>query len=318
MEIKKIQIGQIQTDNNVFLAPMAGYTDYAYRKICLSLGAGMVFTELTSAKGIIYDSKNTKVLLKKSDNGITGAQLFGSEPDVVKEACLSPWLADYDIIDINMGCPVPKVYKNGEGSALLADILKAEKVVKGAVSSGKTITVKIRIGLSENSPFVTEEYAKMIEASGAKMLTIHGRTRERYYSGDVHFEEIYKAKNAVSIPVIANGGIFTVQDADEMISKTGADGVMLARGGIADPYLFSKLTGKTVDLKIEDLINNQIDLMLEDFSDRFVTLNMRKFFVYYFKGKKNMRELCKLLYQAEDTVTLRDILHKNINIIDQI
>jgi nifR3 family TIM-barrel protein len=297
---------------------MAGYTDYAYRKICLSLGAGMVFTELTSAKGIIYDSKNTKVLLKKSDNGITGAQLFGSEPDVVKEACLSPWLADYDIIDINMGCPVPKVYKNGEGSALLADILKSEKVVKGAVSSGKTITVKIRIGLSENSPFVTEEYAKMIEASGAKMLTIHGRTRERYYSGDVHFEEIYKAKNAVSIPVIANGGIFTVQDADEMISKTGADGVMLARGGIADPYLFSKLTGKTVDLKIEDLINNQIDLMLEDFSDRFVTLNMRKFFVYYFKGKKNMRELCKLLYQAEDTVTLRDILHKNINIIDQI
>jgi tRNA-dihydrouridine synthase B len=158
----------------------------------------------------------------------------------------------------------------------------------------------------------------MIEASGAKMLTIHGRTRERYYSGDVHFEEIYKAKNAVSIPVIANGGIFTEQDADEMISKTGADGVMLARGGIADPYLFSKLTGKTVDLKIEDLINNQIDLMLEDFSDRFVTLNMRKFFVYYFKGKKNMRELCKLLYQAEDTVTLRDILHKNINIIDQI
>ncbi len=318
MEIKKIQIGQIQTDNNVFLAPMAGYTDYAYRKICLSLGAGMVFTELTSAKGIIYDSKNTKVLLKKSDNGITGAQLFGSEPDVVKEACLSPWLADYDIIDINMGCPVPKVYKNGEGSALLADILKAEKVVKGAVSSGKTITVKIRIGLSENSPFVTEEYAKMIEASGAKMLTIHGRTRERYYSGDVHFEEIYKAKNAVSIPVIANGGIFTEQDADEIISKTGADGVMLARGGIADPYLFSKLTGKTIDLKIEDLINNQIDLMLEDFSDRFVTLNMRKFFVYYFKGKKNMRELCKLLYQAEDTVTLRDILHKNINIIDQI
>ena len=102
MEIKKIQIGQIQTDNNVFLAPMAGYTDYAYRKICLSLGAGMVFTELTSAKGIIYDSKNTKVLLKKSDNGITGAQLFGSEPDVVKEACLSPWLADYDIIDINI------------------------------------------------------------------------------------------------------------------------------------------------------------------------------------------------------------------------
>ncbi|MBO5285771.1 MAG: tRNA-dihydrouridine synthase family protein [Clostridia bacterium] len=318
MEIKQIKIGQTLTANNVFLAPMAGYTDYAFRKICLSLGAGMAFTELTSAKGIIYDSKNTKVLLKKSDSGVTGAQLFGSEPDVVKQACLSEWLAPYDIIDINMGCPVPKVYKNGEGSALLKDVLKAESVVKAAVSSGKTITVKIRIGLSENSPFVTEEFAKMAEASGAKLLTVHGRTRERYYSGDIHFEEIFKAKNAVNIPVIANGGIFTTADADEIISKTGADGVMLARGAIADPYLFSKLIGKTVDLPLETLINNQLDFMLEDFSDRFVTVNIRKFFVYYFKGKRNMKELCKLLYTAQNTDEVREILHKNLHICSDI
>ncbi|MCQ2400249.1 MAG: tRNA-dihydrouridine synthase family protein, partial [Clostridia bacterium] len=143
---------------------MAAYTDFAFRGICLKLGAGLSFTELVSAKGIVYDSPNTKTLLRLSgEEKIKAVQLFGSDPDIVYEACVGEDLAPFDVVDINMGCPVPKVYKNGEGSALLKDILKAESVVKSAVKSGKNVTAKIRIGISDAEPYVTEEYAKMIE-----------------------------------------------------------------------------------------------------------------------------------------------------------
>ncbi len=317
MEIKKIKIGNTEIKNNVFLAPMAGYTDYAFRRICLDNGAGMCFTELTSAKGMLYDSPNTVSLLKTSDNGITSAQIFGSEPDVICEACSGKYLKDFDLIDINMGCPVPKVYKNGEGSALLKDVLKAEQIVKAAVKSGKTVTVKIRTGLSENGPYVTEEYAKMTEAAGGSMLTVHGRTRDKYYSGEVNFNEIAKAKNAVGIPVIANGGVFTVKDADELIEKTGADGVMLARGAIANPFLFSELIGERRDTDRIKLIFTQIDYMKEDFSDRYVTLNIRKFLGPYFSGRRNASKLCKMLYALNSTDEIKEALVKNIGILDE-
>ena len=320
--------------NNVFLAPMAGYTDYAFRRICLEAGAGLCFTELTSAKGMLYDSPNTVSLLKKSggsfdrdvlkndpvmkEPGLTSAQLFGSDPDDIYNACTGKYLTDYDLVDINMGCPVPKVYKNGEGSALLKDVLTAEKIVKAAVKSGKIVSVKIRIGLSENSPYVTEEFAKMTEASGGAMLTVHGRTRDKYYSGDVNFKEIEKAKNAVGIPVIANGGIFTVKDADEIMSKTGADGVMLARGAVANPFLFSSLLGLKRDEDRVKLIFKHIDYMKEDFSDRYVTLNIRKFLGPYFSGRRNASKLCKELYALNSTDEIKETLVYRIHITDEV
>ncbi len=317
MEIKKLKIGKTEFKNNVLLAPMAGYTDYAFRKICLSLNAGAAFTELTSAKGMVYNSPNNGQLLKKSDNGVTVAQIFGSNPDDIYSACTSKYLENYDIIDINMGCPVPKVFKNGEGSALLKDILKAESVVKGAVKSGKTVTAKIRIGLTDDEPYVTKEYAKMIENAGAKMLTIHGRTRDMYYSGEVNYKEIESAKNCVSIPVIANGGIFTKEDADNLMNKTGADGVMIARGAVANPYIFSELTGENCERDIVKLIFEQIDLMKQDFSDRYVTLNIRKFLAPYFKGRRNSKEFCKMLYEANSTEEIKEKIINGIGILDR-
>ena len=295
MEIKKLKVGNLITENNLFLAPMAGYTDYAFRSICESLGAGVTFTELVSAKGLLYKSENTKKLLFVSEKeSVTKAQIFGSEPDVIYNACCGEDLAPFDLIDINMGCPVPKIFKNGEGSALLTDILKAESVIKSAVKSGKTITVKIRIGISDSKPYITKEYAKMAENAGASLITIHGRTRENYYSGEVNFDEIEKAKSAVNIPVIANGGIFTEKDADLIIDRTGADGIMLARGAVSDPFLFAKLSNKDTSLTIKEIVLTQIDDMLKNYSDRYVTLNMRKFFPNYFKGRRNAKEFCRL------------------------
>ena len=316
MQIKKIQTGKFVADNNVFLAPMAGYTDFAFRGICAELNAGATYTELVSAKGIVYGGENTVKLLtvsKKENNCV--AQIFGSEPDVIYQALTGEDLAPFDVVDINMGCPVPKVFKNGEGSALLTDIYKAEAIVKAAVKSGKTITAKIRIGLKDDEPFVTEDYAKMLEGAGAKLITIHGRTRERYYSGEVNFAEIEKAKKAVNIPVIANGGIFTEADADLIMDRTGADGIMLARGAIADPFLFSKLTSKEIKVSLKDIIFTQIEDMLTEFSDRYTTLNMRKFFVHYFKGRRNMRELNKMLYTCENIDELKKCLEENINMV---
>lgn len=312
MQIKKIQTAKFQAENNVFLAPMAGYTDFAFRGLCATLNAGATYTELVSAKGIVYGGENTKKLLEVSPRETNCvAQIFGSEPDIIYEALTGEDLAPFNVVDINMGCPVPKVFKNGEGSALLADIHKAEAVVKSAVKSGKTITAKIRIGLKNDGKFITEEYAKMLEGAGASLITVHGRTREAYYSGEVHFDEIAKAKNAVSIPVIANGGVFTESDADVLMEKTGADGVMLARGAIANPFLFSSLTGAKNVLTLKDFIFTQIDDMLKSYSDRYTTVNMRKFFVYYFKGKRNMREFNRQLYACESTDELKLCLEKN-------
>ena len=250
MQIKELCIGKVKVKNNVFLAPMAGYTDYGFRHLILKLGAGLTFTELVSAKGLILGgSANGELLYIGQDTKGTSAQIFGSDPYYMRSACESDYVRPFEMVDINMGCPVPKVFKNGEGSALLTDIKKAETVIKECVKSGKTITVKIRIGQKKGDDIATE-YAVMAEQAGAKCITIHGRVREDYYSGEPNYNAIYKAKKAVKIPVIANGGIFTLEDADKMIENTGADGIMLARGGIANPFLFSIILSASSSVKI--------------------------------------------------------------------
>ena len=195
MQVKPIKIGEIAVHNNVFLAPLAGYTNYAFRRLCKSYGAGLCCTEMVSAKGLKYGSENTKELLYTDDKeGVCAAQIFGSDPEIMRMACENEALAPFPIVDINMGCPVPKIYKNGEGSALLENPILAEKIVKECVKSGKEITVKFRIGIHADN-LITEEFAKRMEGAGARLITIHGRTKDKVYAGEVNYKEIAAAKN---------------------------------------------------------------------------------------------------------------------------
>ena len=251
MRLTPITIGNVRIKNNVFLAPLAGYTNYGMRRLCKELGAGLCYTEMVSAKGLKYGSENTEELLYTDENeGLTAAQIFGSEPQTMRLACEHEKLAPFPIVDINMGCPVPKIYKNGEGSALLENPLLAEEIVKECVKSGKIITVKMRIGV-RSGEYVTQEFAKRMEGAGASAITIHGRTRDKMYAGEVNFAEIAAAKSAVKIPVIANGGVFSNADAETLLKETGADGVMVARAALFDPLVFCELTGAPTQSKWE-------------------------------------------------------------------
>ena len=312
MKIKGIDYQGLKTENNVFLAPIAGYTDYAFRNLLLELGIGLTFTELVSAKGIVYRNKgNAGLLYSGNDYDKTAVQIFGSEPYYMRKACESPELENFKVVDINMGCPVPKINKNGEGSALLKDILLAESIVKECVKSGKIITIKIRTGQKQGDDIATE-FAKMAEQSGASLITIHGRVREAYYSGEPDFNAIAKAKKAVNIPVIANGGIFTTQDATDMIDKTGADGIMLARGAIANPFLICELLGKEKPYSLKEFMLKHVKLRREIMNDKRASIEFRKFIPYYFKGMPDVKELKLKLLNAEDTDTILELLDKNL------
>lgn len=309
MQLKSLTVGNLQIENNIFMAPIAGYTDYAFRSLVLELGAGLVFTELASAKGINFGGGANKELLKCSDYNRTSAQLFGADPYFMRKACESEELAHFKFVDINMGCPVPKVYKNGEGSALLNDLGKAEKIISECVKSGKVITVKIRTGLVCGDD-MAREVSLMAENAGASLITIHGRVREKYYSGEPDFKGIEKAKRAVKIPVIANGGIFTKNDADLMMERTGADGVMLARGGIENPFLFCELLGTKSPYDKKQFILKHLDGMKDLYGDRKANVEFRKFAAYYFKGKDGSKELRTLVMTCQSVEELKELIDK--------
>lgn len=304
MKLKSLDIGRLSTKNNLFFAPMAGYSDYAFRGLCSVLGAGVVVTEMVSAKGLMYKNENTSALLEKSsDENLTIAQIFGHEPDVMRAACESEFLNDYPIIDVNMGCPVNKIYGNGEGSKLMETPDLAEKIISECSKSGKTITVKFRAGIRENE-LIAADFAKMAEQAGAKLITIHGRTKEGMYSGPVHFDEIARAKAAVSVPVIANGGIFTPADADEMIEKTGADGVAVARGALFDPLIFSRLSGNVTNLSLVDCVEYLIEKRKLTQPDVIVAHALRKFVAQLFKGVRGGKEAKLRIFAAENTAEI--------------
>lgn len=308
MQLKTINIGSLQTPNNVFVAPLAGYTNSPFRVLCQALGAGLTYTEMVSAKGLCYGSENTAELLKITDgnSGIKAVQLFGSEPEFMQRAATSQEIAPFDLIDLNMGCPVPKIFKNGEGSALLADIAKAQSLVKAAKKSGKAVTVKFRIGITEGD-FVTRDFALAMEDAGADLITIHGRTRDKIYAGEVNFDEIAKAKQAVKIPVIANGGVFGKEDAYRLMSETGADGVMIARGALYNPFLIADLTNTPVPDK-KQLILKQINDCYDNYDYRFSTVTLRKMLAMYAKGAKNATKLRTSLIACTSKEQIVDIL----------
>ena len=307
MQIRKIQIGSLTTENNVFLAPMAGYTDPAFRSVILPEGVGFSFTELVSAKGLNFGGEGSVALLKTDDYKKTGAQIFGSSAYDMRKAAESEALRDYSVIDINMGCPVPKVFKNGEGSALLTDIKKAEGIISECVKSGKNITVKIRTGQKVGDD-VARDFAVMAESAGAKLVTVHGRVRESYYSGEPDYGAIFRAKSAVKIPVIANGGIFTEPDAEKMINETGADGIMIARGALSDPFLFCKLTGKTPTVTKKEFILRHIEKMGEEYVDHRAASEFKKFVPHYFKGFCGVKELKNAINLSNSLAEIKKIV----------
>ena len=296
MKIQKIAIGDFEAANNVFCAPLAGYTDFAFRKLCYKYGAGLCFTEMVSAKGLKYNSEATRALLYKDPcEPQTAVQLFGSDPEIMRAAAESEYLRGFPVIDINMGCPVPKVFKNGEGSALLNDLPRAAAIISACKKSGKAVTVKFRIGISEEDKKAAK-IAKMCEDAGADLITVHGRTRERYYAGEPDYGEIAAAKAAVHIPVIANGGIFTRADAEKMVAETGADGVMLARAALYGPWVFASVAGLRPPESLRADIEGQIGDMLSFYGEKFTLVQMRKMAAFYCKGMRGSAEYRKRLF----------------------
>ena len=242
MGSNKLKIGNVSLDGNIVLAPMAGVTDLPFRLLCKEQGADLICTEMVSAKGIFYNNKNTEDLLRIDDRERpVSLQLFGSDPDIISEMAKKIEHRNFDILDINMGCPVPKVVNNGEGSALLKNIPLAAKIIEKTVKAiDKPVTVKFRKGFGADEVQAIE-MAKAAEAAGAAAMAVHGRTREQYYSGKADWEIIAKVKDTVSIPVIGNGDIFTPEDAKNMMEQTNCDGVMIGRGAQGNPWIFHQI-----------------------------------------------------------------------------
>ena len=306
MRLTPVQVGNIQIENNVFLAPLAGYTNYPFRRICKRYGAGLCYTEMVSGKGLKYGSENTEELLyTDEEEGICAAQIFGSDPDILRAACEHEKMQPFPIVDINMGCPVPKIYKNGEGSALLEDPRLAENIVRECVKSGKIITVKFRIGITDKT-LITTEFAKRMEGAGASLITVHGRTKEKIYAGEVNFKEIAAAKRVVKIPVIANGGVFSNEDAEKLMAETGADGVMVARAALFDPQIFCDLTGKARTSRLK-MFEDQLKWTEQVCDERFTVVFMRKMAAFYVKGTRGAAAFKERLFRAQTTEEILSI-----------
>lgn len=293
-----MNIGGVEFANNVFLAPMAGVTDKVFRIICREMGCGFAYTEMVSSKGLYYNSVKTKLMLDIDEREApAGVQLFGSDPDIMgqmaKVVCEDDKVA---LIDINMGCPAPKIVKNCEGSALMKNPDLASKIIRSTVENSKVpVTVKFRKGWDENS-INAVEFAVMAEESGASAISVHGRTRSQMYQGNADWDIIRRVKDAVHIPVMGNGDIFSPEAARRILDETGCDGILVARGAMGNPWIFKRIVHylDTGELLPEPTPEERIDmairhtLMLVDFKgEKCGVREMRTHIAWYIKGLKN-------------------------------
>ena len=295
MYIKELQIGNVKLKNNIILAPMAGITDKAFRMVCKEYGPGLVVTEMASAKAIYHNDRKTGNLINiEGEERPISVQIFGSDIEAIKSAC--EYVSTFaDIIDLNMGCPAPKVVKNGDGSKLLLNLELVEQIITTAVNSSTVpVTVKFRSGWdSEN--IVATKVAKIAEKAGASMVTIHGRTREQFYTGKADLDIIKEVKESVNIPVIGNGDIKTLEDAKIMFEYTNVDGIMIGRGAIGNPWIFRNILNlKETPISNEERLNTvlkHIELSCLFKGELVGVKEMRKHIPWYVKNFKDATKL---------------------------
>ena len=342
---KTLQIGGIEFKTPFILAPLAGYTDKTMRALCEEQGASLVFTEMVSGKGLKYGDRKSRQLLElteeETESGIAGFQLFGDEPDVLYGAARELASCDNVVLDLNCGCPVPKIVRNGEGSALLKrlDVLYdcvAAMVAGAQMGAGelsetdtapKQVTAKIRMGFARGEN-VAAEAAKAIEAAGAAAVTVHGRTREQFYEGTADWNVIAEVKKAVDIPVIGNGDVRSGEDALRMMDETGCDGVMIARGALGNPWIFrdarllwelgwkpdngSLAAGGAFEVTREERIEmliRHLDMLCEDKGESIAVKEIRKFVGWYTKGMRGAPALRREINQISDADTMAELFH---------
>ena len=309
-----MKIGSVELENNVFLAPMAGVTDRPFRLLCKEMGAGLVYTEMVSAKGMYYDSKNTAKLLETDPKEHPVAvQLFGSDPEIMAQMAKRLEQAPVEIIDINMGCPAPKIVKNGEGSALLKTPKRIEAIVSAVVSAqNKPVTVKIRKGFDDDH-INAVEVALAAQQAGACAITVHGRTREQYYSGQADWDIIAQVKEAVSIPVIGNGDVASPQAAKRLMEETGCDAVMIGRAAQGNPWIFREVvyylrTGELLPPPTRqergEMALRHARMLVADKGEPIAIREMRRHLYDYTKG---MPQAAKLRGQIHGLNTLAEL-----------
>ena len=320
--MRTLKIGNVELDNPYVLAPMAGVTDLPFRLLCREQGAGLLCMEMVSAKAIQYNNKNTKALLEiHPEERPVSLQLFGSDPDVISEIAKQIEELPFAILDINMGCPVPKIVRNGEGSALMKNPKLVHEIVsKTAKAIKKPVTVKIRKGFDDTC-INAVEIAKIIEDAGAAAVAVHGRTREQYYSGKADWDIIRQVKEAVSIPVIGNGDVTSGESALAMMRETGCAGVMIGRGSQGNPWIFSELleyekTGVMPERPSRDEIKNMIlrhaRLQLDYKGEYLGIREMRKHVAWYTTGMPNSAKFRNEVNAVESYEQLEDLLMRSM------
>ena len=320
-----MRIGNLQVNNPLFLGPMAGVTDWAFRTVCAQLGAGVTVTEMVSSRALVYQDKKSQALLRKNEGSICGAQIFGNDPDIMAQAAvLALEKSGCDFLDINMGCPMPKIANSGDGCGLMRTPELAGQIVAAVVKAADVpVTVKCRLGWDKGSINVLD-FTKRMEDNGAALVTVHGRTRSMLYSGKADWDMIAKVKQQLSVPVIANGDVVDAQTALRCLKWTGADGLMIGRATFGDPWVFEQvraaMAGEQIPERPElskrvDVAVRQFELALADKGEHIACLEARKHFAWYLRGvaySNYYKEQISAIQKMDDIYRIADGIRRDL------